>query len=230
MNDAAELDEALAALAATRAAFAALTAEAAPVAAAAAAVVTAATAAMADAAFLTVEGEVVIFGAIVEVDSATKTVEVVSCAGVVTGGTVVSGAGSSDVVVWPGIVVGGSVVGVVVLGTVDVVVPGIVVVVIGVVVVVVVGVMHDDVLKVKVPLTVSLFSPYLSDLTPSTRIRTVPRGTRILLPPLMDTQANPGVVVLQVTVAPVSSERTLIVKATQPLESTGSCLTMTSLI
>jgi len=36
--------------------------------------------------------------------------------------------------------------------------------------------------------------------------------------------------VLQVMVAPVSSERTLIVKAIQPLESTGNCLTMTSLM
>jgi hypothetical protein len=82
-------------------------------------------------------------------------VVVVTCPGVVTGGTVVSGGAKVVVVTCPGMVVGGAVVGVVVLGTVVVVVPRNVVVVVETIVVVVVVVVTGQglVVNVKVPLT-----------------------------------------------------------------------------
>ena len=102
-----------------------------------------------------------------------------TCSGVVTGGTVVSGGASVVVVTWPGIVVGGSVVGVVVSGTVVVVVSGmVVVVVVTMVVVVVVVTGHGLVVKVKVPLTGDFVyetfapEPFFFDFTPAIRIRT----------------------------------------------------------
>ena len=106
----------------------------------AAAVLTAATAVTCDADFCTVCGDEVIALGTVVVDSATYTVVVVVLAGspatvvvVVVGiGTVVEGGGRVVDVVWPGIVVGGSVVGTVVSGTVVVVERGTVVVVVDV--------------------------------------------------------------------------------------------------
>ena len=115
----------------------------------------------------------------VVVDSATKIVVVVTCSGVVTGGTVVSGGARVVVVSCPGIVVGGSVVGVVVSGTVVVVVPGSVVVVVETIVVVVVVVTgHGLVVKVNVPLTGDFVyetftpEPFFFDFTPAIRMRT----------------------------------------------------------
>lgn len=174
---------------------------------------------------------------IVVVDSATYTVVVVVFTGspamvvvVVVGiGTVVDGGGNVVVVVWPGIVVGGSVVGTVVPGTVVVVERGTVVVVVEVevdvvdvvevvvvVVVVVVGTTRTAVNIGTMAATSSRFCPKWSDFTPTIFNRTVPRGTSTRRPPLI--VIHTVVVFLSLTV-PVASEKTETTTVTHPFSS-----------